>query len=94
MTRLFIAGTAALLLATGTAHAAGIDYVCGDYSIAVEPKNRTYQSFSKDGVSTVTVTKGVTIFGNDTFWTVKKLPRNKSGKVAVHGIPCRKVREG
>ena len=88
-------GIAALLLATGTAHAAGVDYICGDYSIVVEPKNRTYQSF--DGhtqtTSTVTVTKGITI-NDDTSGDkriVKKLPRNKNGKVAVHGMPCRKI---
>jgi hypothetical protein len=93
MTHFFIAGIAALLLATGTAHAAGVDYICGDYSIVVEPKKRTYQSF--DGhtqtTSTVTVAKGIKIFANDRLRTVKTLPRNKSGKVAVHGIPCRKV---
>jgi hypothetical protein len=95
MTRFFIAGIAALvLMATGTAHAAGVDYICGDYSIVVEPKNRTYQSF--DGhtqtTSTVTVNKGIKIFdANGRLRTVKTLARNKSGKVAVHGIPCRKV---
>jgi hypothetical protein len=94
MTRFFIAGIAALLLAPGTAHAAGVDYICGDYSIVVEPKKRTYQSF--DGhtqtTSTVTVTKGIKIFdANGRLRRMKTLPRNKSGKVAVHGIPCRKV---
>jgi hypothetical protein len=93
-TKLLLTSIAALFLATGAAHAAGVDYICGDYSIIVEPKNRTYQSF--DGhtqtTSTVTVTKGIKIFdANGELRTAKTLPRNKSGKVAVHGIPCRKA---
>ena len=95
MTRFFIAGIAALLLATGTAHAAGVDYICGHYSIVVEPKNRTYQSFdgNTQTTSTVTVTKGIKISDdiNGKLRMVKMLPRNKSGKVAVHGIPCRRI---
>ena len=74
------------------ASAAGIDYICGDYSIVVEPKNRTYQSYSEGITSTVAVSKGITIFGaSGEPRMVKTLPRNKSGRVAVHGIPCRKV---
>ena len=54
-----LTSVAALFLATGTAHAAGVDYICGHYSIVVEPKNRTYQSFdgNTQTTSTVTVTK-------------------------------------
>jgi|SRR6516162_3802077 len=95
MKKLLLTSIAALLLATGAAHAAGVDYICGHYSIVVEPKNRTYQSFdgSTRTTSTVTVTKGITI-NDDTSGDkriVKKLPRNKNGKVAVHGMPCRKI---
>jgi hypothetical protein len=94
-TKLLLAGVAALFLATGTAHAAGVDYICGHYSIVVEPKNRTYQSFdgNTQTTSTVTVTKGIKISDdvNGKSRIVKMLPRNKSGKVAVHGIPCRKI---
>ena len=92
--RLLLTGVAALFLVTGTARAAGVDYICGHYSIVVEPKNRTYQSFdgNTQTTSTVTVTKGIKIFdANGRLRTVKTLPRNKSGKVAVHGIPRRKV---
>jgi hypothetical protein len=94
-TKLLLTGVAALFLTTGTADAAGVDYICGHYSIVIEPKNRTYQSFdgNTQTTSTVTVTKGIKIFddANGKLWTVKMLPRNKSGKVAVHGIPCRKI---
>jgi hypothetical protein len=94
-TKLLLAGVAALLLATGTAHTAGVDYICGHYSIVVEPKNRTYQSFdgNTQTTSTVTVTKGIKISDdiNGKLRMVKMLPRNKSGKVAVHGIPCRRI---
>jgi hypothetical protein len=95
MKKLLLAGIAALFLATGTTHAAGVDYICGHYSIVVEPKNRTYQSFdgNTQTTSTVTVTKGITI-NDDTSGDkqiVKKLPRNKNGKVAVHGISCRRI---
>jgi hypothetical protein len=93
--RHLLIGVAALLLTTGAAHAAGVDYICGHYSIVIEPKNRTYQSFDGDTqtTSTVTVTKGIKISddANGKLRTVKTLPRNKSGKVAVHGIPCRKI---
>ena len=94
MKRLLLSGITALFLATGTAHAAGVDYICGRYSIVVEPKNRTYQSFDGDTqtTSTVTVTKGIKISDDVTgkLRTLKMLPRNKSGRVAVNGIPCRK----
>jgi hypothetical protein len=99
MKRLFLTSVAALFLATGTAHAAGVDYICGHYSIVVEPKNRTYDSYDYNtatgipNVSTVAVAKGIKIFDdvNGKSWTVKMLPRNKSGKVAVHGMPCRRI---
>jgi len=95
MKRLFLASITALFLATGTAHAAGVDYICGHYSIVVEPKNRTYQSFdgNTQTTSTVTVTKGIKIINDDNgeSRTVKTLPHNKNGKIAVHGIPCRKI---
>ena len=94
-TKLLLTGLAALFLTMGTAHAAGVDYICGHYSIVVEPKNRTYESFdgNTQTTSTVTVTKGIKISddANGKSRTVKMLPRNKSGKVAVHGILCRKI---
>jgi len=96
-TRAFLLASVAALsvLGASVAHAAGVDYICGHYSIVVEPKNRTYQSFDGDTqtTSTVTVTKGIKISddANGKLRTVKTLPRNKSGKVAVHGIPCRKI---
>jgi hypothetical protein len=77
------------------ARAAGVDYVCGYYpnvySIVIEPKDRTFTSFN--GItqthSTVFVPKGITIYGPaDEQWTVKTLPRNKHGKVAVRGKTC------
>jgi hypothetical protein len=63
MKSLLLTGIAALFLAMGTAHAAGVDYICGHYSIVVEPKNRTYQSFdgNTQTTSTVTVAKGIKI---------------------------------
>jgi hypothetical protein len=87
MKKLFLAGIAALLLATGEpVSAAGVDYVCGDiYSIVVEPKDRTYTNF--DGAtqtySTIFVPKGITIHNDKTGqkWTVKALPRDKRGSV-------------
>ena len=95
-----LAVIAVLFLATG-AHAAGVDYVCGDhYSIVIEPKNRTYRSYdfrsSPDPiVSTVFVPKGITIYDkNGEKWTVKTLPRDKRGKVVVRGKTCRKIDQG
>src|SRR5215471_18733828 len=103
MKKLTLAVIAALFLATG-AHAAGVDYVCGDhYSIVIEPKNRTYQSYDFRGstnekpiVSTVFVPKGITIYNDkgSEKWTVKTLPRNKRGNVTVRGKVCRKVNQG
>jgi hypothetical protein len=99
MRTLFLTSISALLLATGMARAAGIDYVCGQYTIVVKPEDRTITVHDwniQPGTETVyteTVPKGITSFGdNDKFWTVKTLPRNKRGKVAVHGIPCQKIR--
>jgi len=65
MTQLNLAlltGIAALFLATG-ATAAGIDYVCGPYSIIIEPKDRTYTSHQQtDPIETIVfVPKGITI---------------------------------
>src|SRR5262245_23060813 len=96
-TKLFLTGIAALLLATGTAQAAGVDYVCGDhYSIVIEPEDRTINVF--DGRTQTRykeiVKKGITINGENEAWTVKTLPRNKKGKVAVRGIPCKKINQG
>lgn len=92
MERLFLTGVAALFLATGTAHAVGIDYFCGDtYSIVVEPKNRTYQVFegNEKPMTTVFVPKGITIYNDKSGikWTVKTVPRKVGGKT------CRKVRQ-
>ena len=100
--KLFLTGTAMLFLSTGTAYTAGVDYVCGDnYSIVIEPKNRTYRSYdfrssTEPIVSTVFVSKGITIHNDETGqkWSVKTLPRNKSGKVSVRGKVCRKINQG
>src|SRR5262245_13356445 len=95
--RALLAVAAALFLATGTAQAAGVEYVCGDcYSIVIEPEDRTIDVF--DGRTQTRykeiVTKGITINGDNEAWTAKTLPRNKKGKVAVRGIPCKKLNQG
>ena len=76
--KLFLTGTAMLFLST-----AGVDYVCGDnYSIVIEPKNRTYRSYdfrnsTEPIVSTVFVSKGITIHNDETGqkWTVSVRPK-------------------
>jgi hypothetical protein len=99
-TRVFIAGLAALFLATGgPVSAAGVDYICGDiYSIVIESKDRTYESFdgSTGTTTTVFVPKGITIFNDESGdkWIVKTLPRDKRGKVVVRGKTCRKIVSG
>jgi|SRR6516162_489909 hypothetical protein len=106
MKKLLLFGIAALFLATGEpVSAAGVDYVCGDtYSIIIEPKDRTIKTYGRmdvdsDGVhqteTTEFVPKGITIY-NDTSGdkrTVKKLPRNKKGQVAVRGNVCRRINQ-
>jgi hypothetical protein len=75
-----------------SASAVGLDYICGDYSIVIEPKDRTFTSFdgNTQTTSTVFVPKGITVYDDKSGdkWTVKTLPRNKHGKVAVRGKTC------
>src|SRR5262245_26419193 len=96
MKKLLLTSIAALFLATGAAHAAGVDYVCGHYSIIVEPKNRTYQSWDGQTMTTIAVAKGIKINDdtNGNSWELKRLPRGKNGKVSVHGIPCQRINQG
>jgi hypothetical protein len=63
--KLLLTGVAALFLATG-ATAAGVDYVCGPYTIIIEPKDRTYTSHQQtDPMETiVSVPKGITSYGD------------------------------
>jgi hypothetical protein len=86
-----LAGVAALFLATGTAHAVGVDYFCGDtYSIVVEPKDRTINVFEQGTFHhTEFVPKGITVHNDKSGikWTVKRVPRKVGGKT------CKKVRQ-
>jgi hypothetical protein len=83
------------IIGARSAHAAGVDYICGNYSIAIEPKDRTFESFdgNTQTYSTVFSPKGITVYDDKSgdSWTVKTLPRNKHGKVAVRGKACVRI---